>query len=155
MKETLAAVGGAVLVGVLSFFLFSALFVKPPPSVEAEEDMLVWMQREFELNPAQVGRIREIHQEYQPICEDHCQKILAARERLASTANLAADHPERTEAEDNLARLERLCRESTRAHVNAVAAAMHPAQAERFLLRIEPHLDDAFDYAHDLGHHRH
>jgi hypothetical protein len=74
---------------------------------------------------------------YAPVCEAHCGAVAAAQDALSA----ATDEPARAAARAELARLERVCSEATRAHLQAVAALMEPAQAARFLALMEPRVN--------------
>ncbi len=103
------------------------------------EDQWVWLRREFHLSNGQFARVQALHDAYQPVCADHCSRILAARQRLeelsrggqAGTADYRA----------TLARWEdirRECEQATLRHLDTVAAAMNPADGRRYLAMMVP-----------------
>ena len=47
------------------------------------EDQWTWLRREFRLSDAQYTRILALHEAYQPICADHCNRIMAMQRRMA------------------------------------------------------------------------
>jgi hypothetical protein len=95
------------------------------------EDEVAWLRDEFRLTPAQTAAIEKLHDDYHPVCMEHCRRITQARARLA----LATD---KTSAQAELARLEAVCHDATQAHLRRVAAVMPPEQAERFLSLVLP-----------------
>lgn len=99
----------------------------------AAPDEMAWLQKEFRLTPDQSAAIAQLHDDYFPICMDHCRQIMRARETLATAA--PADLPA---AQAELSRLEAVCRDATLAHLQRVAAAMPPDEAARFLSLVRP-----------------
>ncbi len=95
------------------------------------EDEVAWLRKEFRLNAAQTAAIEKLHDDYHPVCMEHCRRIALAKARLA-----AATDPAPAKAE--LARLEAVCHDATLAHLRRVAAVMPPEQAERFLALVLP-----------------
>jgi hypothetical protein len=115
------------------------------------EDQWTWLRREFHLDGAQLVRIKALHEAYQPVCADHCSRIMAARERLAGL-----DQAGRRNTPDYLATLgeweavKRECNEATFRHLQAVAAVMSPAQGRRYLDMMGPRIVRA-DHIGPLG----
>lgn len=87
-------------------------------------DEIVWLRDEFNLTPAQVAAVEQLHADYAPVCMAHCAAITAARRQSAPPAELA--------------RLEAVCRDATLAHLQRVAAVMPPDEASRFLALVAP-----------------
>ncbi|CAM3122874.1 hypothetical protein [Rariglobus hedericola] len=126
-RYSLIAVAAAVLAfGITHFAL------RHPATAPTE---LAWMQKEFHLTAAQTAVIEKIHTDYQPVCADHCARIIKAREQLASAADPAAARVE-------LARLEAVCQQATQTHLQRVADVMSPADAARFLALVGPKLSN-------------
>lgn len=129
MKRWLTLLAVVALVGAGSYFATRVLWPTPP----ADEDQVAWIAREFELTAEQKTAVAKLHDDYLPICSDHCAMIVDARERLAARpgdATLAAE----------VTRLERRCQQATLAHVRRVAACMAPEQGRRFLALVEPRI---------------
>lgn len=115
----------ALTAGLLSFGVTRWL-----ASQQAPADEMAWLRREFALSTAQADAIAALHTQYGPVCDEHCARVMAARERLAG---LPPGSPEAAAARTDLDRLAQVCTESTRRHLEAVAALMDPAQGERYL----------------------
>lgn len=101
------------------------------PRMAGPGDEIAWMQSEFKLTPSQVAVIEKLHDDYHPVCMDHCKRILQARKNLASA-------PDKTAAQAELLRLEAVCHDATLAHLQRVAAVMTPDQGARFLSLVQP-----------------
>lgn len=132
-----------LIAGGAAFVLTRVLSPVTPP--EAGEE-LTWLTREFALTPAQADRIAALHAAYEPICARHCAAIEEAREHLSHTHS--PDQMATVEAE--LQQLVTTCHDATQAHLEAVAAAMSPAQGERYLAMIRPRLS-AHQHAEPFG----
>ncbi len=124
----------ALTAGLIAFAATRLVLSKPDAALASPEDRLAWLAREFQLTPEQTAAAERLQIAYAPICKAHCDAIADAEKTLAA----APDDITRAAARAELARLERVCAESTRAHLEAVAALMSPAQAARFLALMEP-----------------
>lgn len=123
----------AIAAGLLAYLGTRMAMPSPDPAPDAAAK-LAWLAREFSLTPAQTAEIDRLQKAYAPVCAEHCEKIAAAEAALAA----APDEERRAAARRELARVELLCAEATRAHLEAVAALMPPDQAARFLAMMEP-----------------
>lgn len=115
------------------------------------EDQWTWLRREFQLDGAQLARIKALHEAYQPVCADHCSRIMAAQESL--TALEQAGRKNTAEYLSTLGEWEsvkRECNEATFRHLQAVAAVMSPAQGRRYLDMMVPRIVRA-DHLGPLG----
>ncbi len=115
------------------------------------EDQWVWLRREFHLNDGQFARVQALHEAYQPVCADHCSRILAARQRLAELAR--AGRTNTTDYVATLARWEdvqRECEQATLRHLEAVAAVMNSADGRRYLGMMVPRVIHS-DHREPLG----
>jgi hypothetical protein len=99
---------------------------------------LSWLKSEFALDDAQFAAIGSLHNEYSGQCAQHCADIMAARAKLAALP--PNDGTGRAASLQEIAKLEAVCNEATRAHLRRVAAAMPAEEGERFLRTVEPHL---------------
>lgn len=129
MKTATLCLAIALVAGLASFGVTRWLAASSAPA-----DEMAWLRKEFALTAEQAGAIERLHEAYRPVCTEHCARILEARERLAAL--------ERTDGRDSAAyaaaaaamtQLTRTCTESTRAHLEAVAALMSPEQGRRYL----------------------
>jgi hypothetical protein len=96
-----------------------------------EGDAMVWLRVEFHLDDVQFAAIKRLHEDYSVECGGHCAAIMAARERKAPAAEVAA--------------LEKFCVDSMGGHFRKVAALMPPGQGERYLALVLPRIAD---YSH-------
>ena len=104
-------------------------------------DQWTWLQGEFHLTAAQLARIRALHEAYQPVCADHCSRIMAARDRLAALAQAGRnDTPDYLQTLDEWEAVKHECNEATFKHLQAVAAVMAPAQGRRYLDMMVPRI---------------
>jgi len=106
------------------------------------EDPWAWMRREFHLTDAQFARVRALHQAYQPVCADHCRRILAARVRLEELGR--AGTPDPAAQAGARAAWDALCAECNRAtlaHLREMAAAMNPDDGRRYLALTVPRVE--------------
>ena len=101
------------------------------------------MKTEFHLTPAQTAVIEKLHDDYAPICMEHCRLIREARARL--TALVAANQRNPADyaaAQAEMTRLKAVCHDATQKHLEAVAAQMSPDEGRRFLDLTLPKLAD-------------
>lgn len=124
VRYTLVALAAAALAfGVTHFCL--------RPSADTGE--IAWMRGEFHLSDAQVAAIEKLHDDYFPVCMEHCAAITRARKQLDAAS--PADKPA---AQAEFARLQAVCHDATLAHLQRVAAVMPPDQGARFLSLVTP-----------------
>ena len=128
----------ALAVGAIAFGLTRWLAC---PHADADE--LAWMKTEFHLTSAQTAAIEQLHDDYSPVCMEHCRLIREAGVRLtafdtASQRN-SADY---AAAFAEMNRLKGVCHDATQKHLEAVAAQMSPDEGRRFLDLTLPKLVD-------------
>jgi cyclopropane fatty-acyl-phospholipid synthase-like methyltransferase len=92
-----------------------------------------WLQQEFSLTDAQMAAIQKIRADYAPTCAGHCEKINAAKARLAAARSSGVASEAYLAANAELAALSRECAEATRHHLAEIAAQMPPDQGRRYL----------------------
>jgi Spy/CpxP family protein refolding chaperone len=112
---------------------FGVTYIVLRPAASAGTDEIAWMQKEFHLTPAQTAAIEKLHEDYHPVCMEHCKLIMQARQKLAASPSV-----EKAAAQAELTRLEAVCHDATQAHVQRVAAAMSPEEGARFLSLVGP-----------------
>ncbi len=122
----------ALVVGVLAYGI--TRWALPASAPEGETANLDWLKKEFSLTPAQLKKVQQLHVDYAPVCAGHCAAIAEAEAAL----NKATSPEQLAAARAELQRLEKVCADSTRSHLSAVAAVMPPAEAGRFLALVEP-----------------
>lgn len=89
-------------------------------------DAMAWLRLEFRLNDGEFASIQRLHEEFSIECSRHCAAIMAARERNAAAAEVAA--------------LEKYCVDAMGDHFRRVAALMPPEKGERYLAVVLPRL---------------
>lgn len=152
MPRRTLIIAALVLVAALSGYGLTRLALRAlePDQASAPEAQLAWLEREFRLSFEACEEIKRLQLAYGPVCEKHCAAIARAQAALRA----AGDDPiARATAQAELIRLKQVCAYSTRAHLQAVAARMPPAQAKRFLSLMEPRVahHDARDGAPALA----
>jgi hypothetical protein len=114
-------------------------------------DQWTWLRGEFHLDGAQLARIKALHEAYQPVCADHCSRIMAASARLAALEQAGRkDTPEYQATLGEWEAIKRECNAATFKHLQAVAAVMSPAQGRRYLDMMVPRIVRA-DHIGPLG----
>ncbi len=132
MKNFWITVGVLVAAAAVAFGVVYALNTDRALQAAAREgDAMAWLRTEFRLEGAQFTAIKQLHDDYSIACGEHCAAILAARERKAPAAEIAA--------------LEKVCVDAMTGHFRRVAALMPPGQGERYLATVLPRVAG---YAH-------
>ncbi|MGH7946199.1 MAG: hypothetical protein ACREH8_24320 [Opitutaceae bacterium] len=123
-----------------------------------KRDALEWLRRDFDLNDAQFAAVKQLHESYAVVCEDHCRAIQdATRRRATLKAQTLHDPAALAVAEQKLQELRLICENAIATHVREVAAQMSQEQGRRYLALVLPKIKD-FDHqgAADLRvEHRH
>ncbi|WP_442890375.1 hypothetical protein [Congregicoccus parvus] len=130
----------ALVAAVFGYFAGRARFERHHAHAVHDGSDIAWIQREFDLDDATFATVRALHEDYAGVCAQHCFDIVAAQERLEQLRRSGADAAAITAAETELARLEAVCNEATRAHIYRVAAKMPLEAGVRFIRATEPHL---------------
>ncbi len=127
MKNLLITLGMVIAVCALACGVFYA--VNDDPALRAaarEKDAMAWLKAEFHLDEARFAAIKRLHEDYSVECGEHCAAIMAAREKKAPAAEIAA--------------LEKFCVDSMGGHFRKVAALMPPGEGERYLAVVLPRI---------------
>ncbi|MDD2764344.1 MAG: periplasmic heavy metal sensor [Opitutaceae bacterium] len=105
------------------------------------EDQWTWLRREFHLSDPQLARIQALHRAYEPVCADHCHRIMAVQTRLAELEQAGTkDSPDYAAALQAWEAVKRECNEATLQHLRKVAAEMDPGQGRRYLALMVPRI---------------
>jgi hypothetical protein len=132
MKNFLISLAVMAAACAVAFGVFFALNGNPAMHAAARaNDAMAWLRTEFRIDGAQFAAIKQLHDEYSTACGAHCAAIMAARERRASAAEIAA--------------LEKTCVDAMTAHFRRVAALMPRTEGERYLATVLPRIAG---YAH-------
>jgi hypothetical protein len=149
MKSALAILVAGVLACVAGFFGF--YFVGTAPHRELLQDRspeLAWLKREFRLSDAEFTRITNLHEAYQPQCQEMCRRIdeqtVKLKTLLAGTNTVTAEM-EATLAES--ARLRAECQRNMLRHFFEVSQTMPPDQGRRYIKWIS---ERTFGVAHTM-----
>lgn len=135
MKRWLWLIGLALVTGFAAFAITRRCMDHSMP------DEMTWLRDEFALTSAQASAIEQLNIAYEPVCADHCERIGKARRHLQALE--ANPYTPRTELNAAQAEWQALCDEcttATRAHLEAIAAQMSPAQGRRYLDLVGPKL---------------
>jgi hypothetical protein len=102
-------------------------------------DENTWLKEEFSLSDTQLAAIQKIRSEYEPTCAGHCDKITAAKTKLAAAAKTTGPASDAyIAANAEFAAISQECAEATRLHLEAIAAQMPPEQGRRYLELVGP-----------------
>lgn len=154
MKNFLATL--AILAALAAATAFITFRLSGDPGVKtavANRDALAWLRADFDLNDAQFAKIKQLHDSYSLVCEEHCRAIQdATRARRTLAASGHADPSALATADQRLHELQTICETAIAAHVRQCAAHMSPAAGERYLALVLPKIAN-FDHqaAPDLG----
>lgn len=97
-------------------------------------DQWGWMQREFHLSHPQLLRIQTLNAAYQPVCVDHCNRLLKVRRELTALQKAGRRNtPDYVQTLIEWEGVKRNCEEGTFKHIQAVAAVMDPKDGRRYL----------------------
>lgn len=115
------------------------------------EDQWTWLRREFHLTATQFARIKALHAAYQPVCANHCSRIMAVQKRLAELEQAGAkDSPGYAKAQQEWDAVKHECNEATLQHLHRVAAEMNSDQGRRYLALMVPHITQ-YDHREPRG----
>lgn len=133
VKNFLLMGGAVVAAAALAFGAFYKLNDEPAVHRAARDgDAMLWLRTEFRLDEGQFAAIKKLHDDYGAACGGHCAAIMAARERGAPAAEVAA--------------LERVCVEAMTQHFKNVATLMPAGQGARYLATVLPRVA-GYDHA--------
>jgi hypothetical protein len=105
------------------------------------EDQWAWLRHEFHLSDAQFARIKTLHQAYQPVCADHCSRIMSVQQRMADLERTGThDSPAYAAAQKEWNAVKHECNEATLQHLREVAAVMDADAGRRYLALTVPRI---------------
>lgn len=108
------------------------------PQLMRPTDDLDWLRMEFQLEDAQMGRIKELHEGYLPICQGYCDQIADAKHKLASLTNRVGESPDQVEPVlQRIAALRAQCQAAMLRHFEEVSQVMPPEQGRRYLAEMK------------------
>lgn len=129
MKNFLITLAMTLAVCGAAFGAFYAMNDRPALREAVREgDAMAWLREEFHLNEAQFAAVKRLHADYNKVCGEHCAAIMAAKQRGAPAAEIAA--------------LEKTCVDAMTAHFRRVAALLPAGEGERYLAMVLPRVQD-------------
>jgi len=127
------AVGAAVFAG--AFLIARQCCVQ---QLASSTDDLDWLRREFQLNDADMVRVRQLHEGYLPKCAEMCSRIAAKKQELESTlAGSTNVNPAVEKKLIELGELRAQCQTQMLQHFVDVSQAMPPEQGRRYLAEMQ------------------
>jgi hypothetical protein len=112
----------------------------------AKKDAMEWLRADFKLTDAQFAAIKQLHDAYSVVCEEHCREIRRAvrvRNDLKSSAPLEAGAI--AAADRRVEELRLVCESAIATHVRECASHMSPEAGQRYLALVLPKIKD-FDH---------
>lgn len=146
MKRTALALTLGLVLGLGAHLAWFA--VRQPAPVDDLESQLAWMQRDLQLDDAQLARIRAVHEQARPRLlalareAEHMRREFAAFEATRVTAG-QVDYLKFSRAVMQQRMLDHACQDSARQLIAATADTMTPAQREQYLNLLVPAFQDA------------
>ncbi len=141
MKNVLFILFGAVVVSFGAYSLHREYRSGGIPEHEAVFEDLRWLREEFGLEASQMEAIARVYEEYRPVCEALCLRVMETQDRLdALLLESETVTPELREVLAEYARVKEECHRAMLEHVYEVAAHMTPPQRERYLERARAHV---------------
>ena len=158
-NQMLTLVLVAIVAGATGYVFFRASSDGAVQQALAKQDAMEWLRADFKLTDAQFAAIKQLHDSYSVVCEEHCRDIqVATRARNALKASGQADAAALATANQRVEELRLVCESAIAAHVRQCAAHMDPEAGQRYLALVLPKIKD-FDHiaAPDvqLNQHRH
>jgi hypothetical protein len=124
-------------------------------------DDLSWLRTEFHLGDAEMARIRELHEGYEPKCAEMCAQIAARKSELVAIVGTGTNLSAEAQIKLNeIAGLRAQCQAQMLQHFVAVSQAMPAEQGERYLaemkrLTLGDHETMEQSMSGDTGHEHH
>ena len=111
----------------------------------ARRDALEWLRTDFQLTDSQFEKIKQLHDSYSLVCEDHCRAIQQASRARSQLKATSTDAAAISVADKRVEDLRQICETAIAAHVRQCAAEMSPDAAQRYLALVLPKIAD-FDH---------
>ena len=148
MRKTLVILLIALSTGVISYLAMRSQ--KPehrhPEILLDTLPELAWLKKDLKLSDSQFEKVKALHVDYRPKCEEMCHRVAAAHERLDEASRAAGGMtPELRNEIANHARIHAECQEAMLTHLYQTAAVLEKDQARRYLHTMLPF---AMDFSH-------
>ncbi len=102
---------------------------------------LEWLRHEFKLDDRQFAEIKRLHEEYEPVCDGLCTRMMKAQSNLSGLISKNRSvTPEIVQAFQETAQVRQECQEAMLQQIYRVGAVMNPDQRQRYLEIMEPHV---------------
>jgi len=137
MNRSLIIVLGALALGA-AIFAGSYSASERACALATSADDLSWLRTEFHLSDADLVRVRQLHEGYQPKCAEMCARIAAKKAEIQ--AALGDGTNVTAEAQKKLIELGELraqCQAQMLEHFMEVSRAMPPEQGRRYLAEMK------------------
>lgn len=134
MRHFLILFGVTIALAVSAFTIHYAWNGTSHRATDDPAGEMEWLRSEFNLDADQFERVWAIHQEYQPICQSLCDRVVQAKTDLEGALLAASSYSE--QVDEKLVRFSRVkeeCHRSMLQHVYEVAAVMSPEDRMRYL----------------------
>lgn len=124
-------------------------------------DDLSWLRSEFHLSDAEMARIRELHEGYQPKCAEMCAKIAEQKRELETLLGNGTNITAEAQAKlTEIATLRAQCQAQMLQHFVAVSQTMPPEEGRRYLAEMKRltlgfHEQTEQSMSGDTGHEHH
>lgn len=143
MPRTALMLVGSLVLGLVAF---AAIYYWQKQRIDLHHAHLStfdWFCEAFDVPPEQRERLKALHHEHFPECEDHCVHYAGTRQTLeVITKDPKLDNsPEHEEAARRLAELERDADKQFIDFIYKIAAEMDPETSARYLSRMKGWLD--------------
>jgi hypothetical protein len=139
MKRFLVFFTLLVLVGGSGWFLsYQAGRHHHHAMIRADRAELEWLRQEFKLTEVQFQKVKQLHEDYEPVCAALCERVMASQERLRQL--VAKNHevtPEIEAAMQECAVVKQNCEKAMLGHVYRVSQVMDPGQGQRYVTLME------------------
>jgi hypothetical protein len=147
MKYLLATIAIVLLLAVATAALtYRMAGNRDVKAAMAKGDAMEWLRVEFNLDATQYAKIKQLHEAYSTVCEEHCRAIqVANREWNQLRADGSIEPAVLAAAEQKVQALRLECETAIAAHVRHCASLMSPADGARYLALVLPKIRD-FDH---------
>lgn len=135
MKRTYLILFAGIAVAALAWCGFYFGTMAPYRAMlHSDAPELEWLKTQFKLGESEFKRISEMHEAYQPKCEEMCRLVLAKNDELrVSLAETSSLTPEIETKLAQVAELRASCQKMMLEHFFNVSRAMPPEQGRRYL----------------------
>ncbi|MDE1171740.1 MAG: periplasmic heavy metal sensor [Verrucomicrobium sp.] len=107
----------------------------------SQDAELEWLRHEFRLDDRQFAEVQRLHEEYDPVCDRLCTRMMTAQTNLrVQIAKSQSVTPEVIQALQDVSSLRQECQAAMLQQIYRVGQVMSPDQRQRYLEKMEPHV---------------